>query len=458
MTHYYHLRGLLRQKGRSLRLALNAKTRDEHLIRKLSNAVTDLVNQLRVVISFGEIRKILAGIGLTIALQGVHGHLQAQSFSPPVVNPFGLQDIYNGAWVDVADIDDDGDLDVFVGRYDYDGRTMLFFENVGDATEPSFATPDTNAFGITTELEFIMPEFADIDNDGDLDLFALYQYGIAFQENIGDAQNPNFAAPVDAPFGFQLPTDYIYSPNLADLDNDGDLDLLVGAYYDYETQDYYFAGIYYFENTGTATEPQFAEGILNPFGATFVYYQSLPTLADLDDDGDLDLLMGDIYQYYSGSISSKLVYFENIGDKENPEFDERQENPFGLSGGDYLSYPCFADMDDDGDLDLFVGQANASDYDYGSLLYFENEGASSVEPVVDSELLVVSPNPASNFLEIQTTIDIESLEVIDALGRTRSAPIGELTIDVSDFPSGLTIVRATTGEGEVYIRKVLVVH
>ena len=59
------------------------------------------------------------------------------------------------------------------------------------------------------------PEFADIDNDGDLDyLSGEYTYSIGygvgyglgfhFQENIGSATNPNFANPIINPFGLNL--------------------------------------------------------------------------------------------------------------------------------------------------------------------------------------------------------------------------------------------------------------
>lgn len=456
---YFQIRRQLLEKARSLRTALLARNRDEDLIRRLSERLTALIARLKEVMSLGEIRRILAGVGLAVALQGATTDLQAQSFASAVTNPFGLESIYNGVWIDAADIDNDGDLDVFVGGYIEYSAQLHFFENTGTPEEPAFADPVVNPFGINGDgFDLFMPEFADIDADGDLDLIATYLYGLVFLENTGDAENPEFAEPVDSPFGFAQPYDQnIYRPNLADLDGDGDLDLLVGAYYDYYSNGYE-AGVYYFENTGSSAEPQFAEGVENPFGITPVYYIALPTLADLDGDGDLDLLIGDTAEYDMGNEKSNLTYFENVGDAQNPEFANRQVDPFGLEAGNYLSYPCFADMDDDGDLDLFIGQVDQDDYDFGEFLYSENLGTSSTREIVDSKLLQVSPNPSSDHLLINTDLDLQSLEIVDALGRSYSLPIDRMRVDISQLPSGLTVVRATTADGAVYIRKALKVE
>ena len=69
---------------------------------------------------------------------------------------------------------------------------------------------------------------------------------------------------------------------MADLDKDGDLDLFVGAA---------SGETYYFENIGTAAEPSFSgQSKLDPLGfsATNNHVYASPTFADIDDDGATD--------------------------------------------------------------------------------------------------------------------------------------------------------------------------
>lgn len=78
-------------------------------------------------------------------------------------NPFGLSNVGSYASPDLVDIDGDRDLDVFVGNVD--GNT-LFFRNTGNASNPIFAAPITNPFGLSAIGFWAFPVFADIDGDG----------------------------------------------------------------------------------------------------------------------------------------------------------------------------------------------------------------------------------------------------------------------------------------------------
>ena len=150
----------------------------------------------------------------------------------------------------------------------------------------SFGPPQVNPYGLIPTLQLAIPAFADLDGDGDMDLLVGEYYGaMQYFENTGSASNPQFAAPVKNPFGLDSVAGFAV-PAFADLDGDGDMDLLVGEYN---------GGMQYFQNTGTASSPQFATPQMNPFGLTSVYYDAFPTFADLDGDGDMDLLVGELY-------------------------------------------------------------------------------------------------------------------------------------------------------------------
>ena len=74
--------------------------------------------------------------------------------------------------------------------------------------------------------------------------------------------------------------------------------------------------------------------------------QTTPTLGDVDGDGDLDLMIGE--------ASGVLNFYRNDGTRSAPTFtlvsDEFQAIDVGRR-----SAPAFADLDGDGDLDLLVG-------------------------------------------------------------------------------------------------------
>jgi len=454
--NFYLLRGQLVTNAHKLRIAL--RTKNIELIEKLSARVSRLIDQLRTAISWLEIRKILAGVGLVVALQASPLTSNAQSFGPSTNNPFGLTEVSNGAWITTADIDDDGDLDIFVGAYSDSTyqSSLIYFENIGTATEPSFQVSEADPFGIQIASDdFIMPTFADVDDDGDLDLFLSNYGGMLFFENIGTPGDPQFGPQETNPFGI-VPMDYMYKPVLADLDNDGDLDLLVGTYYIDDTD--YEAPIVYYENTGSKSEPQFAEPDFDLLGNTTGFYFSLPSLADLDDDGDLDLMVGGLYNYYSGGYDSELRYYENIGDKANPEFAQGLVNPFGLTGGLNLSYPEFADLDGDGDLDLFVGEVSDDDDDYGSFKYFENLGSSAVAIVLESTRLNVAPVPARDYVDITTDLNLISLELTNAMGMVRGFSPQESKLNISNLASGIYVLRARDIDGDIHQKKIVIVR
>ena len=103
------------------------------------------------------------------------------------------------------------------------------------------------------------------------------------------------------------------TPTFADIDGDGDQDLVVG-----ESN----GTLRYYENTGTTSDPVYTvrTGTANPWDGIDVGTFSAPTFADIDGDGDQDLVVGE-----SGGT---LFYYENTSVSNQP--------PTGTAGDDTL--------------------------------------------------------------------------------------------------------------------------
>ena len=109
--------------------------------------------------------------GDTTAPTGSLGsYATSPAYSADIPNPYGIRDVGGLASPTLADIDGDGDLDLFIGNQD--GNTLLFTNTAASgSTTPAYSAAVTNPYGITDVGAHSSPALADIDGDGDLDLF-----------------------------------------------------------------------------------------------------------------------------------------------------------------------------------------------------------------------------------------------------------------------------------------------
>ncbi|MES2942552.1 MAG: VCBS repeat-containing protein, partial [Pseudomonadota bacterium] len=264
------------------------------------------------------------------------GTLLIPVFTAIAYGPYGLSNVGGFSTPTFADIDSDGDLDGLIGN---SAGNILLFLNTGSASSPAFDAALANPYGLDNAGRYADPAFVDIDNDGDLDAFVGDLHGnTLFQLNTGTAGSPAFAAGVLNPYGLTRAGNYYASPTFADIDGDGDLDALIG-------QDE--GNTLVFLNTGSSSAPAFAAASTNPYGLADVTYNARPTFVDIDGDGDLDALI-------SNSFGNTLLSL-NTGTPSSPAFAEPMLNPYGLFDIGHNANPAFADIDGDGDLDILMG-------------------------------------------------------------------------------------------------------
>jgi len=320
-----------------------------------------------------------------------------------------------------GDIDGDGDIDVFVTRGDTQSNLLFINEN-GQFTEVAenrgLAFPKNG----TENYKLSGPSFADIDGDGDLDLFIGGLQGdpsLLFQNN-----GQGSFTDVTQGSGLDLMTSKnTLSVDFGDYDKDGDLDLAMahwGTPRDRlspgETETLW-------RNDSTAAQIQFtavsaAAGISDELdldidgvlGVNYDYTFS-PNFSDINDDGFLDLLsVGD----FTGSqvfMNNQDGTFSNVTDKTQIS----DSNGMGSAVGDY---------DNDGDNDWFVSSID------GNRLY-ENMDGTLIDVSAEAGIISGSWGWGSCFADFDADGHLDIFQTNGWVNNSGSNPNEPYTEDLS---------------------------
>jgi len=257
----------------------------------------------------------------------------------------------NACSVYAADVDGDGDMDVLSASYNDDKIT--WYENVGGS--PSAFISHVIA------TDAISPEpvhAADLDGDGDLDVLSASSSDdrITWYENDGNSF-PAFTGHV-----ITSTADNVASVYAADLDGDGDLDVLSASYFDDK--------IAWYENDG-CSPPAFTSHVIaaDAGGAVSVH------AADVDGDGDLDVLS-------ASYLDDRITWYENDG-ASFPIFTSHVIT----TNADSARSVYAADVDGDGDLDVLSASA-----DDDKIAWYESDGSSP--PTFTSHVIATTADHA----------------------------------------------------------------
>lgn len=350
----------------------------------------------------------------------------------------------------IADVDSDGDLDILISEFSR-GLTLELYRN--QQAEQSLACgtlrfeQQTNWWGGITECDgcnsYLFGAFCrvaapqhsghdgsallllDIDADGDKDLVmgGVQCNNLVLMENEGTAENaemtgfsPTFPAATPASFPI-FPAAYY-----EDVTFDGVPDMLVAPQVAQGTQAAHdFVAVNYenatwlYRNGGAADQPDFEfvqddflQGQMLDMGEG-----AFPAFADLDGDGDLDMLVANAVATRDGNYSSSLHFYRNTGTSATPAFE--------LETNDYLSLqqeqlfnikPAFADMNGDGATDLVLTYKTSA-HNSTRISYIPNKAAKGQAALYDFAnvqlVQAISENASPAFVDADADSDLDLL-------------------------------------------------
>ena len=253
----------------------------------------------------------------------------------------GLDFTHFGSGPAFGDIDGDGDLDLFVGGVE--GSRYYLAEN----RNGSFVDVTFRAGINMNAANTISATFYDYDRDADLDLF-LGHWGV--ERLVGDNPETLWRNNGDGTFAdatveagldereFARGEDPSFTPNLADIDNDGLGDLLLTS--DYTTSQF-------FVNNGDGTFDNITDRdvIVDQAGMG-------AAVGDYDNDGDMDWFVTSIHTLEGRNLGEPFFgnrLYRNIGSG----LFEDVTLAAGVADGGWGWGSCAADFDNDGNLDIF---------------------------------------------------------------------------------------------------------
>jgi hypothetical protein len=368
-------------------------------------------------------------------------------------------DVGSGAYPILYDWNQDGLQDLFITNYGcYDSSqyvngilqstyssSISYFQNVGTQNNPIFKSI-TNDFGNLKSRKYLalFPAFADFDQNGTMDMLCGKQDGklILFYNTNNPGLLPFFT---DSLINFQnISVSNFSTPQLFDIDSDGDLDLMIGNRR---------GQIAYYQNSGNNNTFQLITSTLGDIDVrdinTSYFGFSVPQFFRINNTTYL----------FCASEQGEVFVYKNIDGNLNGIFTRDYSLVKTLQNTSYLideGIRCgvaVADLNNDQLIDLIVGNWA------GGVTYFKGSAPIQVSVAENVNNIILYPNPAHDQFMVQSQNgDPFTGTIYSVMGQFIKNFAGtgsETTIYCNDLNNGIYFIRLVIN-GEIIAKKLLI--
>ena len=348
-----------------------------------------------------------------------------------LVKTNALQDqmieVGSGAHPVFFDYNADGLMDLIVANYGYYinggnfNSQLALYKNIGSLNSPAFEliTDDFSGLGSLNFTTNLSPTFGDIDNDGDEDMLLGDSDGkLHLFTNIFSNGEANFM--LSNINYFSIDVGSFASPQFADLDRDGDLDLIIGNRQGH---------LHYYSNEGNQTDADFVLntdffGEINLTDPIYNTAYTVPSIIDTEDG----------YELYIGTEKGQIHHYNNIDDNLNGAFDIVSDSILLYSHGIRFS-PSLYDLNNDGWNDMLLGVFSGGIH----LLWGSSYEEVKLEETVEVQLTIF-PNPSDGIINVASDINIQTIRAYNLSGQLVAEIEQSSSIDISHLDKGLYIL------------------